>query len=66
MSTYDVLSADGVVYIQMPPDDGSVRLGVNPSPIGGEPCPACGRKVPLSGAERQRRWRERKAERDGV
>ncbi len=31
-------------------------------PTPGEPCPTCGRKVPLSGAERQRRYRERRAE----
>ncbi len=27
---------------------------------GGTLCPACGRKVPMSGAERQRRYRERR------
>lgn len=26
----------------------------------GEPCPVCGRKIPSPGAERQRRYRERK------
>ncbi len=40
---------------------GAVRyFQVLPTP--GEPCPACGRKVPMSGAERQRRYRERRAE----
>ncbi len=26
----------------------------------GQPCPTCGRKVPMTGAERQRRWRARR------
>ena len=28
--------------------------------VPGQPCPTCGRKVPMTGAERQRRWRARR------
>lgn len=28
-------------------------------PISGQPCPTCGRRVPMTGAERQRKYRER-------
>ncbi len=30
-----------------------VRVG----PISGQACPTCGRRVPMTGAERTRRWR---------
>ena len=33
--------------------------GSVPEAVSGEPCPTCGRRVPMTGAERQRKWRER-------
>ena len=34
-------------------------LYVSVSPIPGEPCPTCGRKVPMTNAQRQKAYRER-------
>ena len=38
----------------------AVAVALAPLVISGKACPACGRKVPMTGAERQRKWRARK------
>ena len=48
--TYPIAGSDVPTYTY-------VQVG----PVPGEPCPTCGRKVPMTGAERQRKWRARKA-----
>ena len=56
--------SDKPVYVELPPDDGSVRTGVNLPPVPGEPCPTCGRVVAKykDNAERQAAYRKRKGE----
>ena len=40
----------------------AVAVALAPLVISGKACPACGRKVPMTGAERQRKWRARRRE----
>ena len=40
--------------------DGDGILYVSVGPIPGQPCPTCGRKVPMPGAQRQNAYRARK------
>ena len=59
-----VTNARSESYVAASQDDGSVRQGVNPSPVPGEPCPTCGRVVAKykDNAARQAAYRKRKGE----
>lgn len=47
------------VTLPIPPYEPIVMGRGVPAVMPGEPCPACGRKMPSKNAERQRAWRER-------
>lgn len=43
-----------------PPTCEPIGAALKPEVGPGEPCPACGQKIPMTGAQRQRAYRERR------
>ena len=42
-------------FLRVPDDDSAIGPASEP----GDSCPTCGRRVPMTGKQRQKRWRER-------